>query len=189
MWLRSGVPLFKANPDRQTIKAYDKIPDAVLKVPIMCNPGTKEGVTDKKNKFARVWPANETYLNTLRAKNALVGVSIDPLTSHECGNSRYMAITWLDACLTARLPEKTGSPLKPMPENDAYLAPFLGKKAVAEKDFKGDKTKASWLPNEAVAKAWEHFVKDTAIPDTTPPPSPTNLVVKGNQLSWKVEAD
>ena len=91
------------------INAYDDIPDTVLKVPIMCNPGIKEGVIDKKSKFTRVWPTNESYLNTLRAKNALVGVSIDPFTAHECGKSRYMAITWLDACLAARVPDKAGS--------------------------------------------------------------------------------
>ena len=29
----------------------------------------------------------------------------------------------------------------------------------------------------------------TALPDTTPPPAPTNLRVNGNQLAWQAEAD
>ena len=33
------------------------------------------------------------------------------------------------------------------------------------------------------------YVKDTALPDTTPPPAPTNLQVNGNQLTWEAEAD
>jgi hypothetical protein len=33
------------------------------------------------------------------------------------------------------------------------------------------------------------YVKDTALPDTTPPPAPTNLRVTGNQLAWQAEAD
>lgn len=45
-WLRSGVPLLKADPARTGIKAH-ALPDAALKVPIMCNIGTKEGVTVK----------------------------------------------------------------------------------------------------------------------------------------------
>jgi hypothetical protein len=35
-------------------------------------------------------------------------VSVDPNSSHDCGNQRYLAIPWFDACLTARLPEKGG---------------------------------------------------------------------------------
>ena len=33
------------------------------------------------------------------------------------------------------------------------------------------------------------YVKDTAVPDTTPPPAPTNLRVNGNELTWEAEAD
>jgi hypothetical protein len=58
----------------------------------------------------------------------------------------------------------------------------------AEK-FTGDKAKTSWLPNEAIAKAWAIYVKDSAVPDTTPPPAPTNLRVNGAELTWDAEAD
>jgi hypothetical protein len=33
------------------------------------------------------------------------------------------------------------------------------------------------------------YVRDTAVADTTPPPAPTNLRVRGNQLTWEAEAD
>ncbi len=33
------------------------------------------------------------------------------------------------------------------------------------------------------------YVKDTAVTDTTPPPAPTGLRVKGNVLTWQAEAD
>ena len=72
----------------------------------MCNLGTKEGVTQTKGRFSGVWAQNETFMKTLRAKDALVGVAIDPKSSHDCGNSRYMAIPWFDIMLTQRLPEK-----------------------------------------------------------------------------------
>lgn len=187
-WLRSGVPLLTADEKRTTIKPHT-IPDAALSVPVMCNPGTKEGVTVKEGRFAGVWPANEAFFNAMRGKGALIGVAVDPLTSHECGNQRYMAIAWLDACLAARLPEKAGAPLQPMPLEHAWLAPLPGTEAAAAATFGGDSSKAVWLPNAAVAKAWMHYVKDTAIPDTTPPPAPGNLRVKGPQLSWEAEAD
>ena len=56
-WLRSGVPLFVPNPERQLIKPHT-LPKAALGVPMMCNPGTKEGVTVKDGRFSKVWPAN-----------------------------------------------------------------------------------------------------------------------------------
>ena len=186
--LRSGVPLLEANPARATIKVHT-LPDAVTSVPIMCNLGTKEGVTVKEGRFAGAWSANEAFFKAVRAKGGLIGVSVDPFTSHECGNQRYFTILWLDACLTTRLPEKSGGALNPMPAGGAWLAPMLGTEAVPAAKFAGEKDKAFWLPNESVAKAWMQYVKDTEILDTTPPPAPTSVRVKSNELTWSAEAD
>lgn len=186
-WLRSGVPILKDEPGRKGIKAHT-LPDAALKVPVMCNLGTKEGVTEKGKQFAGVWPANETFFNTVRGKGGLVGVAIDPLSSHDCGNQRYLAIPWLDACLSARL-AKSGEPLKPMPTDGAFLALPLGGVPAAAAKYTGDPLKAAWLPNETITTAWMEYIKDTKVSDTTPPPAPTNVRLKGNQLTWDAEAD
>lgn len=191
-WLRSGVPLLKSDPARSTIKSH-QLSDAALKVPLMCNLGTKEGVSVKDDRFSGVWPANEAFFNEVRGKGGLIGVAIDPLTSHECGNQRYLAIPWLDACLSARLPQHADEPLHEMPANRGWLAPAIGSDAVPaaafSAEFSGDALKAAWLPNGFVARAWIEYVKDTAVTDSTPPPAPTNLHVKGNELTWEAEAD
>ncbi len=187
-WLRSGVPLVKADPGRAGIKAHG-LNDAALTVPIMCNLGTKEGVTVKGDRFGGVWPSNEVFFAAVRGKGGLVGVAVDPLTSHECGNQRYLAIPWLDACLSARLPKAVGEPLAPMPAEKAWLGPVTGGEAVPAAKYDGDARKAAWLPNEAIAFAWMRYVKDSAVADTTPPPAPTNLRVRGNRLTWDADAD
>lgn len=187
-WLRSGVPLLAPNPDRPTIKPH-QLPKAALGVPMMCNPGTKEGVTVKTGRFARVWPANETFFHAVRGKGGLLGVAVDPLSAHECGNQRYLAIPWLDACLSARLSAKPGQPLKPMPSKDVWLAPLLGVTAVPAAALKGEPTKAGWLPNKAVAQQWMQYTHDTKVIDTTPPPAPKNVKWTGRTLSWTAEAD
>ncbi len=187
-WLRSGVPLFKANPDRPVIKPH-KLPERALSVPMMCNPGTKEGVTVKDGRFSKVWPANEAFFQAVRGQGGLLGIAVDPLSAHECGNQRYLAIPWLDACLTARLPAKLGNPLKSMPTHNSWLAPLLGKLAVSAGKFTGNKNQAVWLPSKVIAQKWMQYVKDTKITDQTPPPSPTNLKLKGNLLTWNAEAD
>jgi pimeloyl-ACP methyl ester carboxylesterase len=190
-WLRSGVPPVKSAEGRPTPYV---ISEAACQVPVMCNLGTKEGVTDKTNRFAGVWPGVEIFFHAMRAKGALIGVAVDPLTSHECGNQRYLAIPWLDACLTARLPSKAGAPLKPMHASSAWLAPlneacidFVA--PVPEGKFTGVKATSVWLPNKAIAQAWAKYVKDTAVTDVTPPPAPKNLRVTGNELTWDAEAD
>lgn len=187
-WLRSGVPLLAPDPKRATIQPHT-VPEAALSVPILCNPGTKEGVTVKEGRFAGVWPANEAFFTAVREAGGLIGVAVDPLSSHECGNQRYLAIPWLDACLTARLPEKPGQPLRAMPSAHAWLAPLLGTEAVAAAQFEGNPRKAVWLPDEKTARAWMHYCKDTAVPDSTPPPKPHSLRVVENTLSWEADAD
>lgn len=187
-WLRSGVPLLKSNPSRPQIKVH-QLSKAALGVPMMCNPGTKEGVTVKTGRFAEVWAANETFFNEVRGKGGLIGVAVDPLTSHECGNQRYLSILWLNACLTARLPGQPGQALKAMPLENSQLAPLLGSKASPAKSYQGSKATSVWLPNPSVAKAWTQYVQDTRIPDLTPPPAPYDIQIKGKELTWQAEAD
>jgi hypothetical protein len=187
-WLRSGVPLLQANPERATIKAHT-LPEAALQVPVMCNLGTKEGVTVKDSRFAGVWPANETFFHEVRGKGGLIGVAVDPLSSHECGNQRYLAIPWLDVCLSARLPKAAGDPLQPMPTAQAWLAPVLGGEALPAAKYQDEPRKAAWLPSAAIARAWMEYVKDTKVTDTTAPPAPIKVHVQGNKLTWEAGAD
>ncbi|TWT49784.1 hypothetical protein Pla22_49860 [Rubripirellula amarantea] len=187
-WLRSGVPLLEDNPQRPSIKAHT-VSDEALRVPIMCNPGTKEGVTVKDGRFAGVWPANEAFFQSVRGRGGLVGVAVDPLTAHECGNQRYLAIPWFDACLSARLPRKENGPLQPMPTDDVWLAPLAGFDATPIASFDKDPLTAVWLPNENIANAWMQYVKDTNISDTSPPPAPSDVEVNNNRLTWVADAD
>lgn len=190
-WLRSGVPPLTAVEGKP--KPYD-IPNAALQVPMMCNLGTKEGVTDKENRFAGVWPGVEKFFQAIRDKGGLIGVSIDPNSSHDCGNQRYLAIPWFDACLTARLPLQNGATLKPISSSDGWIAPLNSESTnvvapVAATQFTGTLEKSVWLPSESIAVAWTQYSKDSAVTDTTPPPVPTNLRVVDNVLTWSAEAD
>lgn len=192
-WLRSGVPLLKENPDRPTIKPHTLTDDA-LNVPVMCNPGTKEGVTVKAGRFAGVWPANESFIDAVRGRDGLIGVAVDPLTAHECGNQRYLAIPWFDACLSLRLPTEHGDSLNAISRKDGWLAPLnVGDtKVVAPvpvSEFQGTVEESVWLPGETIATAWVQYVKDTAVADFTPPPTPTNVRADDNELTWEAEAD
>jgi pimeloyl-ACP methyl ester carboxylesterase len=191
-WLRSGVPLFEEREGR-AIGAH-VLPEAALEVPIMCNLGTKEGITVHDGPFSGVWASNQTFFNAMRGRGALIAVSVDPRSSHDCGNQRYLAIPWFDACLAARLPANIDQPLKPIDPQQAWLAPLQSGTSewiepVMAENFAGDLATSIWLPGEAVAKAWTQYVADTAVADTTPPPVPTDLRLNGNRLTWEAVAD
>ena len=190
-WLRSGVPSLKEIDGKPV--PYD-IPSAACHVPIMCNLGTKEGVTVKDGRFAGVWPGVEAFFYEMRSRGALIGVSVDPLTAHECGNQRYLAIPWLDACLASRLPARLNEPLKSISLTSSYLAPLHAGEPevvtpVPAEHFRGDLGKSVWLPNESIALAWTQYEKDSAVTDKTPPPTPVKLAAHGNKLTWEAMAD
>lgn len=187
-WLRSGVPAFELDPERADVVPFP-LPDNALEVPIMCNPGTKEGVTDKEGRFAKVWPANVAFFEKVRGRGGLIGIAIDPLTAHECGNSRYLAIPWLDKCLQLRLPTDAGGQLRQISTTGAWLADPKSTVAVPAGNFGGDPLSLGWLPDAEIAKAWMQFRRDTDIPDTTPPPPPTRVVLDGSRLTWEATAD
>ncbi|MFM8574086.1 MAG: hypothetical protein ACKOAU_20995 [Pirellula sp.] len=189
-WLRSGVPLVEPIASRGNIQNYS-IHDGVLSVPLMCNVGTKEGVTVQDERFGSVWPANLEFFNNLRSRGALIATSVDPLTSHECGNQRYLAIPWLDECLKQRLPDQPGQPMKPMNATQAWLVSHGSDTPVSAQANStiDDSLKWSWLPSERFAKLWTQYSKDSSVADETPPPAPTDLVLNGESLQWACEAD
>lgn len=187
-WLRSGVPYLTPNPNRASIKTH-RLTAAALEVPIMCNLGTKEGVSVKDGRFAGVWPGNEAFFHAIRSRGGLIGVAVDPLTSHECGNQRYLAIPWLDVCLTMRLPVVSGGGLGAMPQDDVRLAALLGQDAVPVDEFRGSVDHSVWLPNGRFAELWELYVRDSSVPDSTPPPAPSKVRVENGRLLWQAEAD
>jgi poly(3-hydroxybutyrate) depolymerase len=184
IWFRSGTAFAtweKGDIPKPTIST------AALAVPAMCNPGVKEN-GDKR--FGGAWTGSLEMFRAYRAQAAPIGFAPDPRTSHETGDSRYLAIPFFDACLAMRLPDRVGQPLKPVDTKQAWYAELLSEEARPAAKFTGDLKQAVWLPNERVAKAWLEYVRLGATSDTTPPPAPTNVRVSAaGELTWNAEAD
>jgi hypothetical protein len=165
----------------------------------MLNPGIKEKASFPHNPARHEkgpWWGNLATFTEYRTKGAFVGFAPDPRTGHECGDSRYKAIPYLDACLAMRLPDKgnTNQTLKPVDTSKVWLAQLMGDQAQPATEFKGNLNEAVWLPNEAIAKTWMEYAKTGAVSDTTPPPPPYNVKVtskgnEGTEISWSADAD
>jgi hypothetical protein len=202
VWMRSGSALmFLTHPEF----TRPEVPAAVYPIPMMTNPGVKEkpktqppepDTRTEAEKMKGPWLGNIATFKEYRARGGLIGFAPDPRTGHECGDSRYLAIPFLDACLAARLPDKGSKDqkLRSMETSKAWLAPLFDTDAAPPGEFKGNPNEAVWLPNEKVAKAWMEYVKTGATSDITPPPAPFNIktVSKGEQgteITWDAEGD
>lgn len=186
IWFRSGTAF--ATWEKGEI-AKPEIPDEAYHIPIMLNPGAKE---NGDRRFSGAWTGSLAMFHAYRAKAAPVGFAPDPKTSHECGDSRYLAIPFFDACLALRLPD-TGAKLKAVDLKTGWLAELPSERAMSAADFKGKVDDAVWLPNEKVANAWMAYVKTGEVPDTTPPPPAKDVKVTrkddGVEITWDAEAD
>jgi N-sulfoglucosamine sulfohydrolase len=190
IWFRSGsaFPYWEKGEITKP-----EIPAAAYGIPMMVNPGAKEK-GDKR--FDIAYSGGLAMCEAYRKQGALVGFAPDPRTAHECGDSRYLAIPFFDACLALRLPAKESddATLKKLDARLGFVAPLEGTTYEPAASYKSEPEKVGWLPNENVAKAWVEYVKTGATPDDTPPAAPTNVTAAKNregqvELSWNAAAD
>ncbi len=163
-----------------------EVPPGVYEIPTMVN----FGVGERGN---LPWDGSIATFQEYRAQGAPIGLAPDPRTGHFCGDSRYLAIPFFDACLQMRLTE-WNKILRPIDLSSAWLATPFGDTAVPAAEFKADPNKAAWLPNEATAKIWMEYVRTGTVSDAGAPPAAIKVRAKvdanhGNEITWDAEAD
>lgn len=195
IWFRSGTAF--QTWTKGEIPAPE-LPQAVYGIPIALNPGFKE---KEDKRFASAWTGAEAMFQAYRAKGAPALFCPDPKTGHECGDSRYLAIPFFDACLALRLPprETPTAPLRAISPDTGWIAPVGGGKPVPADSEEGRKEIARghagtvWFPNLAFARTWEEFSRLGLVGDSTPPPPPANPLVREQdgmaRLTWNASAD
>jgi pimeloyl-ACP methyl ester carboxylesterase len=163
-----------------------KVPPATYGIPTMVNFGMGE-------KGRRPYDGSLATFQEYGAQGAPIGFAPDPRTAHECGDSRYLAIPFLDECLRMRLRESSRG-LRPLEKSGSWLAKPFDDTAVTAASFKGDPAKAVWLPNEAIAKIWMEYVRTGTVSHSASPPAPVDIRAKVQpdgsvRVSWDAEAD
>jgi hypothetical protein len=186
VFLRSGTDaMFRTKLEFR----QPEVPEEVYAIPTMVNAGIQE----KKN---LPWAGSIATFREFRAYGAPIGWAPDPRTGHACGDSRYLAIPFFDACLAMRLPEKGArtQALRPVDQSQGWLVADAGDTAVPASEFKGDPRQAIWLPSAAVARIWMDYVKTGGVANSGIPPAPFNVRVndkgdQGKEVTWDAVAD
>lgn len=189
--LRSGRPT-QFEPGQPGEGEVAAVRDSTKMIPILCNLGLKERDDPR---FGAAWRASRAFSQKWREGGALVAFTPDPKTSHECGNSRFVAIPFLDACLAQRLPAEAGTAtMRPMNADRAWLGNPENGDLRSLSNPPQDASAWAWLPDDSVARVWKEFVTTGVVTDTTPPTkAPTHLkavaTAEGVKLTWNAEPD
>jgi len=191
IWFRSGGAIDAWSKDQIPRPEF---PAAAFTIPTMGNPGIKER-DDPRMKGA--WIAATGLFQVYRRQGAPTSFAADPRSSHECADSRYLAIPFFDACLEQRLPVvEAANPqsLRPVDMSKAWLVSYDGGEPVPAEKFEGFEHEAIWLPNEKFARLWAEYIKVGSTSDDTPPPAPSavkqTVHADGSvELTWEAEAD
>ncbi len=165
IWLRSGTAFgYWTNGDVEA----PEIPEAAYQVPVVGNPGLKE---KDHERFHRAWDGLAAMQKAYQAEGAFFEFAPDPLTGHQCGDSRYLAIPYFDFWLRHRLPNAG---------NDKHS---LGAVAAALEDWR-----------KIMAPKLKEYCETGAVADQTPPPAPREVSAKPNDeggvtITWSADAD
>ena len=121
-------------------------------------------------------------------------IAPDPKTGHECGNSRLLAIPFLDICFGLRLPTEEQEALRSVDLRDSWLGDPGSFEITKLEGYQGDPLAKVWLPDGNFALKWQEYVKTGWVTDTTRPEAPYNLSYEflGKRtvsIMWEAEAD
>jgi len=153
-------------------------------VPVLFNYGHKE--PSRLNGL--------TYYPGGRERNAPWLLAPDPVTGHECGNSRLLTIPFFNVCFEMRLPAGEHETLKKIRMENSWLGDTGSFEITEREGFEGDPLARVWLPDGDFARIWQEYVQTGWVTDTTPPEAPYDLSYKflgksSVHIVWKADAD
>jgi len=143
---------------------------ALLGVPVMFALGEKEPSADECLELPK------KVFSRYRKAGALWALAVEANTGHESSDTRLLAIPYLDAIMTTRLPAQ-GTHLRPIDAARGWLGNIVTYEIAPVAQYGGNPLEAAWLPNEETARKWQEYVSTGKISPTLKPAVPTDLCV------------
>ena len=158
-----------------------QIPDPMLAVRMMfCYAIQEEQPTHVMAAFmAHV----KQFYNLGRARGSPWSIAIDPLTAHENGNSRLLALRFFDVAFSTS-PLLQGKPAAAWSGDPRSLEINAG----APGSEGGADLRTAWLINEQLAYSWQEYARAGTICTVQAPPAPAWMtatkIAGGTVLEW-----
>jgi hypothetical protein len=128
-----------------------------------------------------------------RKAGAVWTIAVAANTAHEAGDTRFLAIPYLDAILAQRF-AATDIPLRSLSVAQGWLGNPITHAIAPIDKYKAEVLEAAWLPNKETARKWQEYVETGKISPTRKPVTPTE--VKANRtgeqeavITWKFMPD
>ncbi|WNZ27670.1 hypothetical protein HJG54_33010 [Leptolyngbya sp. NK1-12] len=91
-----------------------------------------------------------------RKAGAIWAIAVEANAGHESGDTRFLAIPYLDAILAARLTDRT--PLQPIDAAQGWLGNPSTHDVTLAEQYQGNALEAAWLPDEKTARVWQQYI-------------------------------
>ncbi len=174
-----GISLTSGNSEILNLDSNSQSTSPLLKVPVFWFIGDK----DPFEKECKKLPQKIFY--KFRKANALWALAVQPNAAHETGDSRLLAIPYVDKIISARV-TKDSNQLLPIDKTQEWFGDPTTHEIAPINKFEGNPLKAAWLPNEETARKWQEYVTTGKISPTSKPNVPTNVTVTSISATEKV---
>lgn len=119
--------------------------------------------------------------------------AVEANAAHESGDTRLLAIPYLDAVITARVATQS-TPPNPIDGRTGWVGDINTHEVAPVNQYKGNILETVWLPNQETALKWQEYVSTGKIEPTSKPAAPTDVHVTriGETdaiLRWKFTPD
>jgi hypothetical protein len=146
---RGGAVLVSDSTSSLILNA--KISPGLLKVPVLFALGEKDPNTEEALQIPK------KIFHRYRKAGALWAIAEEAGAGHETADTRFLAIPFLDAILSARLTASDGM-LRPVDATQGWLGNSATHAIASIAEYKGNPLEAVWLPNEETARKWQAYL-------------------------------
>jgi hypothetical protein len=151
---RCGGILFSSG-ESEILDLDPKSVSAMLSVPVLWtvgdrDPNVNECVVLTKKIFSKFRRAGSNW-----------ALAVEANTAHESGDTRFLAIPYLDAVLTARQANSTTSNstnLSAIAPSQGWLGNIATHEIASVSQYQENPLEAAWLPNEETARKWQQYI-------------------------------
>ena len=164
-----GIRSTYGNSEILNLDLDSAIASNLIETPMLWFVGAKDPVKEEAVEL----PKKIFY--KFKPTNPLWTLAIGPYTDHGAGNTRFLAIPYVDAIATARLAQN--NEILPVDVTEGWLGEITTKEVFPISEYQGDFTQTVWLPNRETALKWQQYVTSSKILPLSKPNAPVNVTV------------